>query len=987
MAALIGLFAGALLGNLAWPDWGAALGGIAGFFAGAKFSTWRRQSAAGRPASETSTTRAPRAGAVDGVAPTQTPRLPAFGFAAPDINAALARRVEELERRVASLERANAPHGELAPAIEDPDSIEDPEAIAVPDAPRAAAPPAAIAVAGYADSLLGTAAAPLSAAAPAARGAAAPAAVAGTRGKAAAPVLPPSPRANALWAWLTGGNTLTRIGVVIVFFGVAFLLKYFAEHFTVPLELRLAAVAGFGIAMMLVGLSFARSRPGYGLSLQGAGAGILYLTTYAAFRPYGVLPEAPAIVLLVGVSALTIGLAVRSDSQPLAGLAIAGGFLAPILIGGDSRPLPLFSYFAVLNAAIFAVAWWRSWRALNIVGFVFTFVLGLAWGHELYVPKHYAIVQPFLVLFFAFYVAIPIQNLRRASSPPGDKVDGLLVFGVPLAGFALQAALVQQYRYGAAWSALALAVFYALLFLALRKRGEPGFALLSRAVLALAVIFATIAIPFALDNRYTAALWAVEAAGVYWIGVRQNNRFARAFALLVEVGAGIAFAISGVGGVDDPLFANAFFAGAMLIAVSGLTIACAGDRADSSLTAGERALIPALFCWGVLWWLAAGGVELVRQLPSADEVHAALAWVTVGIALALLCTRALAWPRLAGAGAALLPSMVIAAFADFHLARTTLTAYGAIVWPCAWIVHWWALHTGESWRLRVGDAKYAAVDPDRFLSSAHAFSAIAVTAQIAWELSEWAGRYTPDYTAWMPCAAALPAIVYLALVARWRDSARWPFSARYRAYAIGAGTPIAGFLAVWFFAVNLLSPGDLSPLPYVPLVNPLDITLALALWVTAAFARRFGMLPERALYQWTGAAIFVALNGVVLRAAHHWGDVPWRLSSLLASKPLQAALTLTWTLTALAAMAVATRRRLRVLWMLGAALLAAVVAKLFLLDLGALSGLPRVVAFLGAGVLLLVIGFVSPLPPVAPEARPRDDIPPAAPRDGAPPAS
>ena len=206
--------------------------------------------------------------------------------------------------------------------------------------------------------------------------------------------------------------------------------------------------------------------------------------------------------------------------------------------------------------------------------------------------------------------------------------------------------------------------------------------------------------------------------------------------------------------------------------------------------------------------------------------------------------------------------------------------------------------------------------------------------------------------------------------------ARRPFSracavgrlrSRLRAYAIGAGTPIAVFLVVWFFAVNLLSPGDPSPLPYVPLANPLDVTLALALWASATWAKRFETLPERALVQWVGAGLFVALNGVVLRTAHHWIDVPWRWSSLLASKPLQAALTLTWTLTALTAMVAATRRRRRLLWMLGAGLLAAVVAKLFLVDLSNLSGLPRVVAFLGAGVLLLVIGFVSPLPPAASE--------------------
>ena len=193
----------------------------------------------------------------------------------------------------------------------------------------------------------------------------------------------PSP-ANRLRAWLAGGNALTRIGVVILFFGVAFLLKYFTERFTMPIELRLAMVAGGGFALTALGMRLAASRPGYGLSLQGAGAGILYLTAYAAFRLYGVLPEAPAVVLLIAVSALTVWLAVRNDSQPLAGLAIAGGFLAPVLVGNDGGPVLLFGYFALLNAAIFALAWSKAWRVLNAVGFAFTFVLGLVWGHEFY---------------------------------------------------------------------------------------------------------------------------------------------------------------------------------------------------------------------------------------------------------------------------------------------------------------------------------------------------------------------------------------------------------------------------------------------------------------------------------------------------------------------------------------------------------------------------------------------------------------------------
>ena len=182
--------------------------------------------------------------------------------------------------------------------------------------------------------------------------------------------------------------------------------------------------------------------------------------------------------------------------------------------------------------------------------------------------------------------------------------------------------------------------------------------------------------------------------------------------------------------------------------------------------------------------------------------------------------------------------------------------------------------------------------------------------------------------------------------------------------------PIAVLLATWFGVVNVLSPGDASPLPYVPLASPLDITLALALAALGAWGRRCARMSDRILYRWIGVGLFVALNGVVLRTAHHWADIPWRLASMLSSKPLQAALTLAWTATALPLMYAATKRGVRPLWMLGAGLLALVVGKLFLVDLGALSGLPRVVAFLGVGILLLVIGYLSPLPPATKDGEP-----------------
>ncbi|MEO8306091.1 MAG: DUF2339 domain-containing protein [Betaproteobacteria bacterium] len=941
MAALIGLFIGAFVGHMLWRDWGAALGGIAGFVLGAKFNALRARASGASAKAPGGSAPVARAAGPGQTAHTQGEQ-------------ALLRRIAALEERVAALERGGARVAAAQPPVASrAESFRDDDGT-LPGQDRMPKPAN--------DGV--------------------PAPFESGEPTAPASALPPSPRdtpaptpakANPLWAWFTGGNALTRIGVVVLFFGVAFLLKYFAEHFTFPIELRLAAVAAGGFVLIALGRYLSRSRPAYGLSLSGAGAGILYLTTFAAFRLYGVLPELTTIVLLVAVAVLTVGLAIRYDSQALAGLAIAGGFLAPMLVATGGDPIVLFGYFAVLNGAVFALAWVRAWRGLNALGFVSTFVLGAFWGSGFYQPEHYAVVQPFLVLFFVFYVTIAILYAQRGPLAARDPVDGLLVFGVPIVGFALQAAIVSDARYGAAWSALALAFVYALLHLALRRRVEPGFALLCRAFMVIAVIFTTIAIPFALDNRATAALWAVEAVGVYWIGARQKALLARAFALVVELGAGVALVISDAPDGDGRLFINAHFFGALLIAVSGFVTARIADRAGDLLGPRERRLIPLVFAWAVLWWLGAGGVELSRHLSHAAGLHAILAWVSASVAAALVVARPLAWTRLAGAGVALLPAMALAAVGDFERARTTLTHFGWIVWPCAWIVHWLVLRRADEGG--TGDAApggHALVSSD-LLRTVHAASALMVTAQIAWEASEWTGRHTATHTAWTACAAALPSIAFLWLALRFADSARWPATPHRDAYTMGAGRPIAGLLALWLVVVNALSPGDPSPLPYFPLANPLDVTLAGALAALFAWSRRFAGVTESTRYRWVGAGLFVALNGMVLRTAHQWIGIPWRWSSLLASKPLQATLTLTWTATALALMVTATRRRLRPLWMLGAALLAVVVAKLFLVDLGALSGLPRVVAFLGVGILLLVIGFVSPLPPAAPndDASPR----------------
>ena len=252
---------------------------------------------------------------------------------------------------------------------------------------------------------------------------------------------------SALWNFFFGGNTLVRFGVIVLFFGVAFLLKYASEHIEISIEARLIGVALGAVAMLAVGWRLRLRRPGYALIVQGGGIGVLYLTVFAAFRLYQLLPGGLVFVLLAAMAVFSAMLAVLQDSRSLAALGVSGGFLAPLLAstGGGSH-VGLFSFYALLNLGILFIAWFKPWRSLNLLGFLFTFIIGVIWGDRYYRPEFFASTEPFLILFFLFYVAIAVLFALRQEASVKDPVDGTLVFGVPMVGFGLAKRAGARYR-------------------------------------------------------------------------------------------------------------------------------------------------------------------------------------------------------------------------------------------------------------------------------------------------------------------------------------------------------------------------------------------------------------------------------------------------------------------------------------------------------------------------------------------------------------
>ena len=311
-----------------------------------------------------------------------------------------------------------------------------------------------------------------------------------------------------------GARWTTWVGVVAIIFAASFAVKLSIENDLIGPRARLGLGLTTGIVLLAAGLALHRRRdlPYLSEGLSGLGLALCYLSLFAGYAYYNLLQVGAAFALMFIVTVLGSGVAVVTERQVTAVLALLGGLLTPVLLARvEPNERGLLGYLVVLDLLVLAIARFRTWRGLNRLAWVGTVLL--LWPVLSRQPEaDYPVARLVLLsLLFLLFLLTPLAREWRQGAR-GREVDLLIVGGTAAGYFWAVYVTLEAWRpVLEAPVAMALAILYTVLAGLYRRRVSDDEATVA-VLMGLACVFLTLAIPLALKGPWITLAWAVEGA-------------------------------------------------------------------------------------------------------------------------------------------------------------------------------------------------------------------------------------------------------------------------------------------------------------------------------------------------------------------------------------------------------------------------------------------------------------------------------------------
>ncbi len=837
---------------------------------------------------------------------------------------------------------------------------------------------------------------------------------------------------HSIKQWFLGENLIVRVGALVLLVGVVLLLKLASQYIEVSIATRMMMVALAGLAVTGVGFKVSQNRRNYGLTLQGVGFAMIYLTIFASFRLYDLLPASFAMGLLVVLTGLSVMFSVWQNALPLAILAFGGAFFAPILISQNTgNVVMLFGYYLILNVAVAVIAHYRTWKLLNALSLAVTFGVAYTWGAKQYMdwlnlgvsiwlPMRWQLVI-LLVAHMALYLFIAVRysqqvvtfnrmlsrqnTVNKPLQTPLLSIDAGLLFGTALLGFGLLASLLHDLSYHLAFASAILSVVYFAIgswllhqhqqglenFNDAKERFNNSYHLLIEATLALGVGFLALVLPLALSAQWVTIGWAVQGASFVWLGIRTDRRWAiwtglalQAFSILLMIAYDFViqlwFAILDIFSIQHIDIADmTMLSTGLPLIVLTLSVAMSAfllrfgirfepvpaKRLSLPATTADKGLTISLVIIMLMLYGQTLYDNLFNPFQSIIETNrnSELAWVglwTLALIGLQLIHRHWRWWAINQVSRFVLPMILLSwliVWTNIFSGKNNWVELFGIIFIVilvkfigAWFLAGW--HQ-QKLNTRFDQIAFILVI---ILMSSYLLPMLTISTETTYLLTIF------------PSVLTLLVLIIMSLAndtddySFFTDKFVWFSPVQVLKDISWLLFPITW---LWLVMANIDFSGQFMGL-YLPIINPLDLLLFAIILYEVYLIKMFSKDLHVLMYVMPAFAIFFTLSSILVRSLANYFNTPlWSAGVEVWYSPmLQTSLTILWSILATALMFIANRQAWRNVWFAGVTLLGIVVIKLVFVDMSKTNAIFQVISFIGAGGLMLLIGYLAPLPPL-----------------------
>ncbi|RLZ07301.1 DUF2339 domain-containing protein [Acinetobacter sp. 2JN-4] len=765
------------------------------------------------------------------------------------------------------------------------------------------------------------------------------------------PIIPASEAKDAAWwqpafDWMVHGNPILRVAVAILMVGVVLLLRFASEHWQLSLSVKLGFIASAGGITTVAGYLLQKKNQLFAVALQGLGLAIVFLTLIFSHHFAVIASLTTASILFVILLLATVYLSLKQQALYLAILALTMAYLAPLLIPQNHPDVIfLFGYYFIINLAVAAVNFIQPWKILHQIAFFVTMFIGGAVIAIYADHQQYTTLDFILWLHIALFIWLSIrysqlmlraQNLQEETAPKAQRLQPILdvglIFSVPVLGFSLHAYLMHNSTSALTWGAVALAVVYIVLNIWI-KRQHPQLSILAKSFFILAVVFIALIFPLAKGAHWTSTGWVIQGTALIVWGVTERYRLSRYIGVALVLFSSIALMFQVWSNDHFPVLSTVIYALAQFISAFYLLHYQQVEKYFSSR------MLSGIFIALGMYAGAIAGVELMQWQQHRLSPYLAIAVILLAIfSVAVYLKSKLQWQ---------------------HLQLTLLGGLLFLLYSASLAENVYSLGHWSSYLSQVS-----------FLIASIGLTVLLVvlkplaskTYLLVWSTLLWLSLASIGL-------AIFPSMPVIALALIPAIYSIWLFTSKQT--QLLHQLPVWGLTLFWLLLVSL-DPYSAEQYYVIPLLNLTDILSLLMFIGIIWIIYHHDFSAERSIewgFKVTTILIgLLVLSSVVVRAMHHYLDTPLWGGAIWRNGDVQLSLTLLWVILAFVLMTFSSRRHIRQIWFVGAALLGIVVAKLLLLDLSQSGTLTRVISFIGSGAIMLVIAYLAPLPPAIGES-------------------